>query len=116
MAAKRQFLCRFSVPLLLDPRCQRRINTHDRMRNDRDVASQSNLTQQLKLIVGGEMTLSKRTGTVERAFELAYKGECRTISGLVERLSREGFNDVQEHFLCLSTRRQLNEALRFLDL
>jgi hypothetical protein len=62
------------------------------------------------------MTLSTRTSTIERAFELACEGECRTINGLVERLSREGFNDVQEHLICLSTRRQLKEALRFLDL
>ncbi len=62
------------------------------------------------------MTLSKRTSAIERAFELACEGECRTMNGLVERLRREGFDDVQEDFICLSTRRQLKEALRFLDL
>ncbi|GHH26469.1 hypothetical protein GCM10008023_41090 [Sphingomonas glacialis] len=78
------------------------------------VAKKANATA--KPIVGGEMTLSKKTNTIERAFELACEGECRTLSGLVERLSSEGFNDVQEHFFCHSTRRQLKEALSFLDL
>lgn len=49
-----------------------------------------------------------RSGIVERAFQLARSGEQRTIPDIAERLLREGYVDVQEHFWqCRSLAKQL---------
>jgi hypothetical protein len=46
-------------------------------------------------------------GTVERAFELAGSGECRTMRDLEVQLRRELYDNVQEHLRSPSLRDQL---------
>lgn len=49
-----------------------------------------------------------RFGIVERAFQLARSGEQRTIPDIAQRLIREGYVDVDEHFWqCRSLAKQL---------
>jgi hypothetical protein len=49
--------------------------------------------------------------TLERAFELAGSGSCRTISDLEKQLKREGFSQVAAHLSGLSIRKQLRNIL-----
>lgn len=52
-----------------------------------------------------------RIGTVERAFQLAREGACRSVSDIRERLSAEGYEGVFSHLNGMSIRRQLTAAL-----
>jgi hypothetical protein len=49
--------------------------------------------------------------TLERAFELAGSGSCRTISDLEKQLKREGFGQVSAHLSGGSIRKQLRSIL-----
>jgi hypothetical protein len=48
---------------------------------------------------------------LERAFDLAGSGSCRTISDLEKQLKREGYSQVAAHLSGLSIRRQLRSLL-----
>jgi len=52
-----------------------------------------------------------RIGTIERAFQLAKRGACRSVSDIRERLTAEGYEGVFSHLNGTSIRRQLNPAL-----
>jgi len=52
-----------------------------------------------------------RIGTVEKAFQLAREGACRSFSDIRERLTAEGYESVFSHLNGMSIRRQLNAAL-----
>jgi hypothetical protein len=52
-----------------------------------------------------------RIGTVERAFQLAREGACRSVSDIRERLTAEGYEGVFSHLNGMSIRRQLTAAL-----
>ena len=52
-----------------------------------------------------------RIGTIERAFQLAKEGACRSVSDIRERLTAEGYEGVFSHLNGMSIRRQLNAAL-----
>ena len=41
--------------------------------------------------------MSHRPTTIERAYELARSGECRTLSDVKQRLSADGHDRIQEH-------------------
>lgn len=52
-----------------------------------------------------------RVTTIERAFQLAKAGTCRSISDIRNQLSAEGFDGVHGHLDGMSIKRQLNAAL-----
>lgn len=41
--------------------------------------------------------MNHRPTTIERAYELARSGECRTLSDVKQRLSADGHDRIQEH-------------------
>ena len=41
--------------------------------------------------------MTHRPTTIERAYELARSGECRTLSDVKQRLSADGHDRIQEH-------------------
>jgi hypothetical protein len=41
--------------------------------------------------------MTYRPTTIERAYELARSGECRTLSDVKQRLSADGHDRIQEH-------------------
>jgi hypothetical protein len=49
--------------------------------------------------------------TIERAFELARSGECRTLPELKHRLRRERLESVDSHLAGKLTRTQLTELM-----
>ena len=49
--------------------------------------------------------------TIERAFELARSGTCRTIDDIRRQLSREGFEMVHAHISGGMITKQLREAM-----
>lgn len=49
--------------------------------------------------------------TIERAFQLAKAGSCRSITDIRNQLSTEGFDGVHGHLDGMSIKRQLNAAL-----
>lgn len=53
-----------------------------------------------------------RTGTVERAFQLAREGACRSVSDIRDRLSAEGYEGVFSHLNGMSIRQQLAAAVK----
>jgi hypothetical protein len=52
-----------------------------------------------------------QTTTIERAFELAGSGECRTMHELKHRLRRERLESVDFHLSGKLTRMQLTELM-----
>ena len=52
--------------------------------------------------------MTKPRTTLERAFEFARSGECRTVGEINTRLKAEGYMDLQHH---LSAGRGLREQL-----
>ena len=52
-----------------------------------------------------------RVTTIERAFQLAKAGACRSISDIRNQLSAEGYDGVHGHLDGMSIKRQLNAAL-----
>ena len=52
-----------------------------------------------------------RIGTVERAFQLAREGACRSVSDIRERLTAEGYVGVFSPLNGMSIWRQLTAAL-----
>ena len=52
-----------------------------------------------------------QTTTIERAFELAGSGECRTMHELKHRLRRERLESVDFHLAGKLTRMQLTELM-----
>lgn len=50
-------------------------------------------------------------GTVERAFELAASGACRTIDDIRRRLGTEGYPSVDAHLAGSAIRRQLKALI-----
>ena len=51
-------------------------------------------------------------GVVERAFELARTGGCRTVDEIRKRLARESYLAVDAHLAGASIRRQLKALMR----
>lgn len=52
-----------------------------------------------------------RVSTIERAFQLAKVGTCRSVSDIRNQLSAEGYDGVHGHLDGMSIKRQLNAAL-----
>ena len=52
-----------------------------------------------------------RITTIERAFQLARGGACRSIADIRSQLSAEGYDGVHSHLDGMSIKRQLNDAL-----
>jgi hypothetical protein len=50
--------------------------------------------------------------TVERAFDLARSGECRTIEDIRRRLKTERFSDVDQNLHSPSLKKQLQELMK----
>ncbi len=46
-------------------------------------------------------------GTVERAFELARSGACRTVGDIRQQLKQEGYSGYEEHLAGVSIKKQL---------
>jgi hypothetical protein len=51
-------------------------------------------------------------GTIERAFELARAGSCRTLGDIRCRLSREAYTSVDAHLAGAGIRKQLKGLMR----
>jgi hypothetical protein len=51
------------------------------------------------------------TATIERAFELARGGSCRTIDDIRQQLTREKFEAVQSHLSGQSIAKQLRAEI-----
>jgi hypothetical protein len=51
-------------------------------------------------------------GTVERAFELAKGGKCRTMTDIRRQLNVEQFSSVEAHLSWPTVRRQLCELMQ----
>ena len=52
-----------------------------------------------------------RVTTIERTFQLAKAGTCRSISDIRNQLSAEGYDGIHGHLDGMSIKRQLNAAL-----
>ncbi|RYF15428.1 MAG: hypothetical protein EOO77_13400 [Oxalobacteraceae bacterium] len=52
-----------------------------------------------------------RVTTIERAFQLAKAGTCRSISDIRNQLFAEGYDGIHGHLDGMSIKRQLNSAL-----
>jgi len=52
-----------------------------------------------------------RVTTIERAFQLAREGVCRSVEDIRGQLTSEGYDRVLEHLSGMSIKRQLNAAL-----
>jgi hypothetical protein len=52
-----------------------------------------------------------RVTTIERAFQLAKAGTCRSISDIRNQLSAEGYDGIHGHLDGMSIKRRLNAAL-----
>jgi hypothetical protein len=52
-----------------------------------------------------------RLTTIERAFQLAREGACRSVGDIRDQLTSEGYDRVLEHLSGMSIKRQLNAAL-----
>ena len=53
---------------------------------------------------------ARRLSTVERAFELARGGSCRTIEEIARRLKQEQLDNVDAHLGGTSIRKELRQA------
>lgn len=53
-----------------------------------------------------------KIGLVERAFQIARTGLCSSCDEISERLRREGYIEVEEHFFSPKLRRQLTAICR----
>ena len=51
-------------------------------------------------------------GTVERAFEFARGGSCRTVENILRQLKVEGYGNGPQHLAGSSIRKQLNALMR----
>lgn len=51
-------------------------------------------------------------GTIERAYELARSGICRSVEEINKRLSKEGFDSPQAHLAGRGIRRELTALMR----
>ena len=52
-----------------------------------------------------------RITTIERAFQLAREGACRSVEDIRGQLTSEGYDRVLEHLSGMSIKRQLNATL-----
>jgi hypothetical protein len=52
----------------------------------------------------------RRLATIERAFELARSGSCRTVDEIVRRLKQEQMDKVDAHLGGASIRKELRQA------
>lgn len=50
--------------------------------------------------------------TVERAFELARSGKCRSVQQIRDQLSKERYPFVREHLDGVAIRKQLTDVLK----
>lgn len=57
----------------------------------------------------------QRLTTIERAFELARSGNCKSVQEIRLRLKAEGYSGVADHLQGVSIRRQLNALILGLD-
>lgn len=53
--------------------------------------------------------MSFRPTTIERAYQLAESGTCRTISDVKAKLQAEGFSSIQDHLHGLTISRALRQ-------
>lgn len=51
------------------------------------------------------------TGTIQRAFELAADGSCRSLDDIRRSLAREQHSQVEAHLAGITIRKQLKAAL-----
>jgi hypothetical protein len=58
----------------------------------------------------GSAGAPRRLQTIERAFELARSGSCRTIEEIVRRLKQEHMDKVDAHLGGASIRKELRQA------
>ena len=58
------------------------------------------------------MTDDRRLSTVERAYELARSGKCRTVDEVRTTLIREGYEAVQAHLTGPSIKRDLSSLCK----
>lgn len=56
--------------------------------------------------------MSEAAGTVERAYQLARSGQCRTIDEIVKRLTKERFDSPQAHLAGQGLRAQLRALMK----
>ncbi len=54
--------------------------------------------------------ITRDIGTVERAFQLARSGECKSVEEISKRLSKEGYEAVALHLTGTAIRSQLKKA------
>ena len=53
----------------------------------------------------------RRFTTIERAFQLAREGACRSIADIRNQLAAEGYDGIHGHLDGMTIKRQLNAAL-----
>jgi hypothetical protein len=56
--------------------------------------------------------MNQTAGTVERAYQLARSGQCRTIDEIVKRLTKERFDSPQAHLAGQGLRAQLRALMK----
>jgi len=59
---------------------------------------------------GGANAATRRPSTIERAFELARSGSCRSIDEIARRLKQEQLDNVDAHLGGASIRKDLRQA------
>ena len=59
---------------------------------------------------GGGNATARRPSTIERAFELARSGSCRSIDEIARRLKQEQLDNVDAHLGGSSIRKDLRQA------
>jgi tRNA G26 N,N-dimethylase Trm1 len=53
----------------------------------------------------------RRQSTVERAFELARDGQCRSVDDVRRKLAKEGYESVDAHLMSAAIKTQLKAAI-----
>ena len=56
--------------------------------------------------------MSNKTSIVERAFQLAQDGTCRTTEDIRRKLTAEGFDSVNSHLASRSLAKQLRSMMQ----
>lgn len=68
--------------------------------------------QFLRRLAAGECAMTSADNTVERAFELARSGTCKTILEIRSQLKRERYGSVDSHLEGPVLRRQLTALMK----
>ncbi len=66
----------------------------------------------LAAAIGLRCSMDQRPTTLERAFQLARSGECRSVTQIRARLMAEGAHDVQGQLYGMTIRNKLREAMK----